>query len=81
MNPREMLFELLRREGKAHYGGSWVTQFEQVARSRRSRFDASPLHRVPLTRSVCTAGTTARSAKVRLFPSVRNFNPMLRPVS
>jgi phosphonate degradation associated HDIG domain protein len=30
VNPMEMLFELLRREGKAHYGDSAVTQFEHA---------------------------------------------------
>jgi phosphonate degradation associated HDIG domain protein len=30
MNPIEMLFELLRQEGKAHYGDSPVTQFEHA---------------------------------------------------
>jgi phosphonate degradation associated HDIG domain protein len=30
MNPMEMLFELLRHEGEAHYGDSPVTQFEHA---------------------------------------------------
>ncbi|MGC2412226.1 MAG: HD domain-containing protein [Stellaceae bacterium] len=30
MSPIEMLFELLRREGKTHYGESAVTQFEHA---------------------------------------------------